>query len=114
MGDCGSNVAQNGGDFGGLHQPIYSQTPRLKATHKSPMMMYQPDPVMKRANSYYDHNFLPEHEIGHHAFYGVNHTVGELDVLDPGFDNLDGAVSLPDLGGISVDFANFEDYQRLE
>jgi len=34
--------------------------------------------------------------------------MGELDGLD------DLQVSLPDLGGVSVDFANIEDYERLE
>lgn len=34
--------------------------------------------------------------------------MGELDGLD------DFPVSLPELGGVSVDFANMEDYERLE
>lgn len=73
--------------------------------------MYHPEPV-KRSNSFFEQNFLPGHDIGQDAIFR-HHTVDELDVLNPGFDNFDGAVSLPDLGGISVDFANVEDYQRL-
>ena len=63
---------------------------------------------MKRANSHYD-QFFPEPDPGLYGFYG-NLAGGEVNVLAPGFDNVDGAVSLPDLGGISVDFANLEDY----
>lgn len=114
MNDFCSNIAENGGgDFGPVQvqQPIYSQTPRLKASQKSPMIMYHPEPV-KRSNSFFEQNFLPGHDIGQDAIFR-HHTVDELDVLNPGFDNFDGAVSLPDLGGISVDFANVEDYQRL-
>jgi hypothetical protein len=50
---------------------------------------------------------LDNHNFANPAFY-ANHTMGELDGLD------DLQVSLPDLGGVSVDFANIEDYERLE
>lgn len=48
-------------------------------------------------------------------FY-CNNTAGNPDHhnYDPDFAHLEGQLSLPDLGGVSVDFANYEDYQRLQ
>ena len=37
-----------------------------------------------------------------------------MNPFNPGLDNLDGQMSLPDLGDLSVEFANYEDYQGLE
>jgi len=97
--------------LGQVIMPNYSQTPRLKATHKSPMLMQAEPP--KRATSLYELNFLEGQELGEAAFYG-NHTVGELDMFAREFDNLEDGPSLPDLGGVSVDYAHYEDYQKLE
>lgn len=43
-------------------------------------------------------------------FYS-NNTAGNPDHhnYDPDFAHLEGQLSLPDLGGVSVDFANYED-----
>ena len=48
--------------------------------------------------------------------FNIQHAVGngELQYLAPEFEIGEGQLSLPDLGGVSVDFANYEDYQRLE
>lgn len=37
-----------------------------------------------------------------------------MDPLNPGIDNLDGQMSLPDLGDLSVEFANYDDYNAIE
>lgn len=37
-----------------------------------------------------------------------------MDPLNPGLDNMDAQVSLPDLGELSVDFANYDDYNAIE
>lgn len=37
-----------------------------------------------------------------------------MDPINPGLDNLDGQMSLPDLGDVSVEFANYDDYNTIE
>jgi hypothetical protein len=79
----------------GATPPVYSMTPRLKATHKSPMLVAQNE-APKRANSLFDQDlafmtnqdFMLQLDPG---FY-CNNTVGNPDHhnYDPEFPQLEG------------------------
>ena len=60
-----------------------SQTPRLKATNKSPILETLDAP--KRSASQYG---FAENNYDNDAFY-INPGFGELDLLAPGYDQLD-------------------------
>ena len=69
----------------------------------------------KRAASLFDQDmaFMANQKsmlCGEPVFF-ITNTANNCEIpLAPEFENLDGQLSLPDLGGVSVDFAKYEDY----